>query len=203
MATQSNVNYGAYHLSDSPDLYEPARSNTFDFLVPFDTFLKNKKFLRAGYDATKSAAELNAANSGEYLRIAVSQAAVPTFSQQPIEIRRGNSVMKAAGLPTFKEGSIVVHDFIGADTKAILMAWQNLSYNVKTEKVGMMKDYKIDCSLIEYDPSYSPVNIWTLKGCWISSLDMPDFSQEDGGKRQITATIQYDSAYLEKDIETN
>ena len=189
---------GAYHLSDNPTLYEPARSNTFEFIVPFSTQL-SKAFIRAGYAGTESNANLDKSLSEEYLRLSVVSATVPPFSQEAITIRRGNSVMKAAGLPTFKDGSLVINDFIGADGKSILMAWQNLSYNVKTEKVGRMADYKIDCSLIEFTPDYEPINTWTLKGCWISDLQMPDFSQEDGGKRQITATIQYDAAYLERE----
>ena len=60
-----------------------------------------------------------------------------------------------------------------------------------------MKHYKKDCYLLEYTPDYELVRTWVLKGCWISGLDMPDFNQEDGGKRQITASIQYDSAFME------
>ena len=171
---------GAYHLSDNPTLYEPARSNSFEFLVP----LGNKsKLLRAGYQGQESNAYFGSTSQiEEYLRISVTQASVPTFTQEAITIRRGNSVMKAAGLPTFKDGSLVINDFIGADGKSILMAWQNLSYNVKTEKVGRMKDYKIDCYLLEFTPDLEIVNEWTLKGCWISGLEIPDFNQEDGGK---------------------
>lgn len=182
---------GAYHLSDNPTLYEPARSNTFEFVV---TGLG--QLLRAGYSADQSNAYLGT-NAEELLRISVVSSTVPTFSQEPITIRRGNSVMKAAGIPSFKDGSLVINDYIGADGKSILMAWQNLSYNVKTEKVGRMKDYKKDCYLLEYAPDYQLVRTWVLKGCWISDLQMPDFNQEDGGKRQITATIQYDAAFME------
>ena len=120
---------GAYHLSDNPTLYEPARSNTFEFVV---TGLG--QLLRAGYSEEQTNAFLGN-NVEELLRISVVKASVPTFSQDAITIRRGNSVMKAAGLPSFKDGSLVINDYLGADGKSILMAWQNLSYNVKTEKV--------------------------------------------------------------------
>ena len=186
---------GAYHLSDNPTLYEPARSNTFEFVVT-----NLGQLLRAGYSADQSNAYLGT-NAEELLRISVVSSTVPTFSQEPIIIRRGNSVMKAAGIPSFKDGSLVINDYIGADGKSILMAWQNLSYNVKTEKVGRMKDYKKDCYLMEYAPDYQLVRTWVLKGCWISDLQMPDFNQEDGGKRQITATIQYDAAFMEMPTE--
>lgn len=186
---------GAYHLSDNPTLYEPAKSNTFEFVV---TDLG--QLLRAGYSEEQTNAFLGN-NSEEMLRVSVVSTTVPTFSQEPLVIRRGNSVMKAAGVPTFNEGSLVINDYLGADGKSILMAWQNLSYNVKTEKVGRMSQYKKQCYLLEYTPDYELVRTWVLKGCWISGLQMPEFNQEDGGKRNITATIQYDSAYME--VESN
>ena len=74
---------------------------------------------------------------------------IPMFTQDVITIKRGNSVMKGAGVPTFGDGSLVVNDFIGADTKSVLMAWQRLSYDVKTERVGNMADYKKICYLFE------------------------------------------------------
>ena len=195
----ANNTIGAYHLSDNPALYEPARSNTFEFVVTGfheDFYKKSQDFLRAGYTKDDTNARIES-NAEELLRVSVVSSTVPTFSQEPIVIRRGNSVMKAAGVPTFNEGSLVINDYIGADGKSILMAWQNLSYDVRTEKVGRMKDYKKQCYLIEYTPDCEVVRTWVLKGCWVQALNMPDFNQEDGGKRQVTATIQYDSAYME------
>ena len=186
----ADATIGTYHLADNPDLYELQRSNNFEFVVP-----NLGSLLRAGYSETDTNALIN--NAEEVLRISVVESSVPTFTQDVITIRRGNSVMKAAGVPSFNEGSLVINDYIGADGKSALMAWQNLSYNVKTEKVGKMSAYKRDCYLIEYAPDYTPVRTWTLKGCWISGLQMPNFSAESGDKRQVTATIQYDAAFME------
>ena len=105
--------------------------------------------------------------------------------------------MKAAGLPTFNDGSLVINDYIGADGKSVLMAWQNLSYNVDTQMVGYMSDYKKNCWLIEYDPQYKMVRQWVLYGCWVSGISQEDFDMENGGKRMITATIKYDYAKMQ------
>ena len=107
---------GAYHLSDNPILYEPARSNTFEFVVT-----NLGQLLRAGYSEEQTNAFLGN-NSEEMLRVSVVSSTVPTFTQEPITIRRGNSVMKAAGIPTFKDGSLVINDYLCADGKSILMA---------------------------------------------------------------------------------
>lgn len=183
---------GSYHLASNPQLYEIQRQNTFEFIV---TDIDG--ILRAGATGTEANARI--ANAQEVLRVSVSSAPVPFFTQETITLRRGNSVMKFAGLPTFNEGQITLDDFIGADTKSILLAWQNLSYNVSAESVGSLDvtNYKKNCYLIEYTPDYRPVRTWVLYGCFISGLSEGDYNQEQGGKQQITATIQYDHAEID------
>ena len=106
-------------------------------------------------------------------------------------------MMKAAGVPTFNNGTLVVNDFIGADTKAVLMAWQNLSYNVRTEKVGLMTDYKKEAYLIEYTPDYQQVRKWKLHGCWVSGISEDGYNQESNEKNTISATIEFDWAEID------
>ncbi|WP_300924719.1 hypothetical protein [uncultured Clostridium sp.] len=137
--------FGAYHLADNPDMYEIQRDNTFQFIV---TGIDN--LVRADSGEVIP-------NAQEVLNFSVTSASIPMFSQEPIVIRRGNSVVKAAGVPSFTDGQIVVNDYIGADSKSVLMAWQNLSYNVRTEKIGRMKDYKKLCYLVEYSSDFKIV----------------------------------------------
>lgn len=190
MADTNATQIGAYHLSDNPTLYEVQRDNNFEFVV---TDIDN--ILRAGALETDENARIQ--NAQQVLRFSVVSSSIPMFRQEVITIRRGNSVMKAAGLPSFDDGSLVVNDFIGADTKSALMAWQGLSYNVKTEKVGSMKDYKKTCYLMEYTPDYKLVRTWKMLGCFVSGLSESEFNMENGGKKTITATISFDKAYME------
>lgn len=185
-------NFGAYHLANNPKMFEPARTNNFRFVV---TDLDN--ILRVGYTAEDDAKVAKIANAQEVLEFSVSKATIPQFTQEEIVIRRGNSVMKAAGIPTFNDGSLVINDYIGADGKSVLMAWQNLSYNVDTQMVGYMSDYKKNCWLIEYDPNYKMVRQWVLYGCWVKGIQQEDFDMENGGKRMITAQIAYDYAKMQ------
>ena len=179
------VNKGMYHISDNPAFYEPARSNTFEFVV---TNIDNLLSVDG---------ETVYRNAQEVLRYSVDSVSVPHFKQTPIIIRRGNSVMKAAGAPEFSEGTLVINDYIGVNSKSLLMSWQQLSYIVGKDAVGNMVDYKKDCYLLEYSPSYELIRTWVLKGCWISGLDEGNFdNNETNSARKITATISYDRAYL-------
>jgi hypothetical protein len=181
---------GSYHLADNPELYESQRDNNFEFIV---TGIDN--ILRVGAEPGDTSPNIE--NASQTLRFSVVSSSVPMFSQEVLSIRRGNSIMKFAGAPTFSEGTLVVNDYIGADTKSALMAWQNLSYNVKTQMVGYMSDYKKNCWLIEYDPNFKIVRQWILYGCWITGISQPEFDAENGDKRQITATIAYDWAEMQ------
>lgn len=181
---------GSYHLADNPELYEIQRDNNFEFIV---TGIDN--IMRVGAEPGDESPTIE--NASQTLRFSVVTSSIPMFTQEVLTIRRGNSVMKFAGAPTFNDGTLAVNDFIGADTKSTLMAWQNLSYNVKTERVGNMKDYKKTCYLCEYTPDYKLVRTWKMLGCWVSGLSEGDFNMESGGKKTITATISFDKAFME------
>lgn len=187
---QSNAPRGTYHLADNPNLYEIQRGNNFEFVV---TDIDG--IMRAG--ALGNEANARITNAQEVIRLSVVSCPIPHFQQSVVEIRRGNSVLKYAGIPTFNAGTVRVNDFIGADTKSVLMAWQNLSYNVKTEKVGLAGDYKKDCYLIEYTPDYQAVRQWKLHGCWISNITENDYDSENSDKHQISCEIQYDRAEID------
>ena len=183
------VNQSAYHMADSPNLYEPQRSNNFEFIVSGLSTL----VIPDGSGRT-----ISAQNASDAIRLSVSSSSVPHFSQGVIEIQRGNNTVKYAGVPSFNAGTLVINDYIGLEAKMALEAWQNLSYNVRTQKVGLAGDYKKECSLVEYMPDYQPVRKWVLQGCWISELSEDNFSNEDNSKHTVTATIQYDRAYPSK-----
>lgn len=187
-----NTQIGTYHLADNPQLFEIQRQNNFEFVV---TDIDG--IYRAGSNGTESSAALK--NAQEMLRLSVNKAFIPHFKQETVSIKRGNSTLKYAGVPSFDAGSLSFHDFIGADVKSILMAWQNLSYNVQTEKVGSLDvtNYKKDCYLIEYTPDYRKVRTWRLHGCWISSLTEGEYTADSGDKHMIDATIEYDRAEID------
>lgn len=183
---------GTYHLADNPQLYEIQRSNNYEFVVTDIDGIRRAGAIAGSKNSTFK-------NAQEILRVSVSKSSVPHFTQEVVSVKRGNNTLKYAGVPSFPEGTIEFHDFIGADVKSILMAWQNLSYNVQTEKVGSLDvtNYKKDCYLIEYTPDYRKVRTWRLYGCWISNINEGEYTNESGDKKLITATIQYDRAEID------
>ena len=192
------MQHGTYHMADNPNLYEPQRVNNFEFVV---TDLDNLIQPGTAVPVTPGVEPTGGRvieQAQEVLRLSMISTFLPHFQQNPIEIKRGNNTLRYAGVPNFNSGGTIrVNDFIGAGTKAILEAWQALSYNVYTEKVGLASDYKKDCYVIEYTPDYQVVRQWRLHGCWISNIQEDDYNNEDNAKHNITATIEYDRAEID------
>ena len=184
----------AQHISTNLANYEAARTGFFSLIVDnIDNIVK------ASYTGDPAAATIldKIPQAQEILKLNVTKAPVPHFSINKLSYRRGNDVVNFAGVPDFADGSIVVDDIVGMDTKSILMAWQGLAYNVHTRKGGRMKDYKKDCTLCEYTQDFELVRSWKLYGCWVRNITEGEFDKENDGKRQVTAEIVYDRAIME------
>lgn len=194
MAQQARAtSVGAYHFSDNKELFEIQRGNNFDFVI--SDALDNI--------AAYGKEEKTFPRAKEMIRLSVSSASVPHFSQNAIEVRRGNTAVKYAGVLSWSSGSLECYDFIGAETKDILMAWQARSGNPMYQTVGQQADYKVTANLIEYTPDYNQiVRTWRLDGCWISSIDEDAFSVDANGARKIRCTIEYDRAVVDSYAET-
>ena len=187
---QLTTDKGAQHFAAKKELFEIQRGNNFEFVIPSDAFTNIQPF-------GQNAETHTVYNAAEHIRLSVSSASIPYFSQNVIEVRRGNTAVKYAGVLNYGAGSIRCYDMIGARTKDALMGWQARSGNPLYQTVGQQKDYKMDCYLLEYTPDYSElVRTWKVEGCWISSLSDDGYSVDSGGAaKQITAEIQFDRAY--------
>lgn len=181
---------GTYHLADNPKLYEPARTNNFEFIV-----VGLDRLLKAGVDAETAGENDYLTNAQDVIRFSISETSVPHFALNVIEVKRGNTTMKFAGTPSFDAGTLKFNDYMGAQTKDYILAWKALAYDVRTEKIQLASNYKIDCYLKEYTPDYSRVlRTWEMKGCWVSDCSEDSFSSDSDDKRQVTVTLQYDRA---------
>ena len=193
----ANINDGlsAYHLSTGTHrAYQPAKKNFFEFIVEdLDNLLK------PGVEVDLAEDSDYITNGQEVIRLTVNKAPVPHFELNDIEIRKGNSIVHYAGTPTFSDGTLEVDDMIGAQSKAVLEAWQNLAYNVVTDKGGRAIDYKKNATLIEYTSDHVKVRSWRLIGCWIKNISEDDYDKTNDDLVRIQGTIRYDRAIPEID----
>ena len=193
----ANINDGlsVYHLSTGTHrAYQPAKKNFFEFIVEdLDNLLK------PGVEVDLAEDSDYITNGQEVIRLTVNKAPVPHFELNDIEIRKGNSIVHYAGTPTFSDGTLEVDDMIGAQSKAVLEAWQNLAYNVVTDKGGRAIDYKKNATLIEYTSDHVKVRSWRLIGCWIKNISEDDYDKTNDDLVRVQGTIRYDRAIPEID----
>lgn len=194
MANIDVVSANSWHIADNPAIYEPARTNNFEFVITgIDNLLKSG-VTEGGDD------DDYVTNGQEIIRLSVNKATVPHFTQGEISISRGNVKTYFAGQLEFGDGSIEVVDYIGASGKSVLMAWQALSGKAVNGLVGRAVNYKKECQLVEYSPDYSQkIRSWRLIGCWVKGLSESEFNQENADKKIVTATIRFDRAVVEEE----
>ena len=190
-----NDGLSVYHLSTGTHrAYQPAKKNFFEFIVEdLDNLLK------PGVEVDLAEENDYIRNGQEVIRLTVNKAPVPHFELNDIEIRKGNSIVHYAGTPTFSDGTLEVDDMIGAQSKAVLEAWQNLAYDVVTDKGGRAIDYKKNATLIEYTSDHVKVRSWKLIGCWIKNISEDDYDKTNDDLVRVQGTIRYDRAIPEID----
>ena len=188
------TNYGVYHLADNPAQYQPVRTNNYRCICQ-----GLEELVRVGGDENNRNDYLE--NAQEVIDFSVVSFDAPNFTQDEIQIRRGNSTVYFAGTPRFNTSNLVINDFVGADGKSILQAWQALSYDVVNDIINPSTKYKKDMLILEYTPDNVLLKVWELKGCWITSLTETGYSSESPAKKTVTATIRYDRAIPRKPDE--
>jgi len=206
---------GTYHISSDIQNYETARSNFFTLIIENLDELLYPEFSYNNANTTNeyvTGSKYGKKSGQEVLKLSINKAFIPHFTLGTIEIKRGNSIVKFADTPTWDGNkTLEFQDFVGLETKTVLMAWQALAYDVMTDTQGRAGNYKLDlngrkvsrqgykkdCTLVEYTPDFQVVRYWKLIGCWISSLQESDFDvTNSGGGRQITCTFEYDRAEM-------
>ena len=206
---------GTYHISSDIQNYETARSNHFALIVEDLDDLLYPQFSYTGDNAANqyvTGSKYNKKSAQEVLKLSINKAFVPHFDLGTITIQRGNSSVKFADTPTWQSGTLEFQDFVGLETKAVLMAWRALAYDVNTDTQGragdwvevtdtgeeiVHKGYKHDCTLVEYTPDNHVIRYWKLIGCWIKGISESNFEvSQSGGGRQLTVTFEYDRAEM-------
>lgn len=195
MPISESFQKGAYHIATNAVEYNPQRKNNFSLVVQGLTNLARLGSIDPSLGTLGE--EDIIANGQEQLILALRSTDVPTVTQNPIEINRGNSTIKFAGKPSFNTLNMEFYDYIGSDVKDTLLAWQHLSYNRDYDYTGNAASYKKDCQLLQLTPKGEIVRYWDIKGAWLQTVEPGNFSMDSGDEAQtVSATLCYDWAEM-------
>ena len=117
------------------------------------------------------------------------------FEEQTISYM--NSKRYLAGLGTWGDLSLTLHDPIAPSGAQQVMEWVRTHFESVSGRAGYADFYKRDCQLKLVDPVGTVIELWDIKGCFLTSAGFGDVSYEDGGMMEISLSIRYDNCVLQ------
>lgn len=120
----------------------------------------------------------------------------PSIATEEIAIPWLNATRYIAGKTTFGDMSVTLHDAIAPSGAQQVMEWIRLHYESVSGRGGYADFYKRDIQLKIVDAVGNVVQLWDIKGAFITAADFSDLSYEGGDTMEISLTIRFDNVLL-------
>jgi hypothetical protein len=124
-------------------------------------------------------------------------AARPQITTEEVAIPFINSTRYLAGKTTFGQMNVTLHDPIAPSGAQQVMEWIRLHFESVSGRSGYADFYKRDIQLKMLDPVGTVVELWDIKGAFITDANFNDLTYEDGGPTEITLTLRFDNCVLQ------
>ena len=127
----------------------------------------------------------------------IKTAARPNFSTEEVTIDYINSKRYIAGKTTFNTMAVTLHDPIAPSGAQQVMEWIRTHFESVSGRAGYADFYKRDIQLKMLDPVGTVVELWDIKGAFITEAGFGEVTYEDGGPTEITLTLRFDNCVLQ------
>tara|TARA_R110002060_G_scaffold2656_1_gene4378 strand:+ start:13 stop:501 length:489 start_codon:yes stop_codon:yes gene_type:complete len=124
-------------------------------------------------------------------------AARPTMNTEEITIPFINSHRYIAGKTTFDALSVTLHDPIAPSGAQQVMEWVRTHFESVSGRAGYADFYKRDCQLKMLDPVGTVVELWDIKGAFLTSAGFGELSYDSGEPSEISLTMRFDNCVLQ------
>jgi hypothetical protein len=124
-------------------------------------------------------------------------AARPTVNTGEMEISYMNSTRWIAGKTKFDALSVTLHDPIAPSGAQQVMEWVRTHFESVSGRGGYADFYKRDCQLKLLDPVGTVVELWDIKGAFLTSAGFGDLDYGSEDPTEITLTIRFDNCVLQ------
>ena len=121
----------------------------------------------------------------------------PTISTSEQEINFINSKRYIAGKTTFGTISVTIYDPIAPSGAQQVMEWIRTHFESVSGRSGYADFYKRDCQLKMLDPVGTVVELWDLKGCFITEANFGDLDYGTEDPTEISLTLRFDNCVLQ------
>ncbi len=124
-------------------------------------------------------------------------AARPSFTINEQEINFINAKRYVAGKMTFDSLNVTLHDPIAPSGAQQVMEWIRTHYESVSGRAGYADFYKRDCQLKMLDPVGTVVELWDIKGAFLTNANFGDLSYDGEEPADISLTIRFDNCVLQ------
>tara|TARA_R110000851_G_scaffold38986_1_gene99609 strand:+ start:117 stop:605 length:489 start_codon:yes stop_codon:yes gene_type:complete len=121
----------------------------------------------------------------------------PSVSIGETEIPFLNSRRYIAGKHSFEAMSVTLHDPIAPSAAQQVMEWIRTHSESVSGRAGYADFYKRDIQLKMLDPVGTVVELWDIKGAFLTSANFGDLDYGTEDPTDISLTIRFDNCVLQ------
>lgn len=121
----------------------------------------------------------------------------PSITIEEQEIAFMNSRRYVAGRANFDALSLTLHDPIAPSGAQQVMEWVRTHFESVSGRAGYADFYKRDCQLKLVDPIGTVIELWDIKGAFLTQAGFGDLSYEDGAPAEISLSMRFDNCVLQ------
>lgn len=121
----------------------------------------------------------------------------PNISIEEVEIPYINHKRYIAGKASFETMSVTLHDPIAPSGAQQVMEWVRTHFESVSGRAGYADFYKRDIQLKMLDPIGTVVELWDIKGAFLTAADFGSLDYGASDPSEISITIRFDNCVLQ------
>jgi len=127
----------------------------------------------------------------------IKTAARPNVSIEEVEIPYINHKRYIAGKSSFETLAVTLHDPIAPSGAQQVMEWIRTHFESVSGRAGYADFYKRDIQLKMLDPIGTVVELWDIKGAFLTAADFGGLDYGASDPSEISLTIRFDNCVLQ------
>ena len=127
----------------------------------------------------------------------IKSAARPNYSTAEKSINWINSTRYFAGKTTFSQINVTLYDPIAPSGSQQVMEWVRTHFESVSGRAGYADFYKRDCQIKMLDPVGTVVELWDVKGAFITSANFNSLAYGTDDAQEIALTLRFDNCVLQ------
>ncbi len=122
----------------------------------------------------------------------------PTITTEEVEMSYINDTRYLAGKTKFNTIAVTLHDPIAPSGAQQAMEWIRTCYECVSGRGGYADFYKRDIQLLLLDPVGTVIELWDIKGAFITESNFGDLDYSTNADPvEISLTIRFDKGVLQ------